>query len=102
MNRYIISLSAIRDLNTIADYFLTRNVETGENLFHEFNQKCQKLTRFPLLGRSYNHINPSLRGLSLMNGYIIFYRVTNEIIEILRVVNGRQDLEALFNDRDAQ
>ncbi|PSF38583.1 type II toxin-antitoxin system RelE/ParE family toxin [Aphanothece hegewaldii CCALA 016] len=102
MNRYIISPSATRDLNTIADYFLTRNVETGEKLFQEFNQKCQKLTQFPLLGRSYNHIKPSLRGLSLMNGYIIFYRVSNGVIEILRVVNGRQDLEALFDDYNAQ
>ncbi|GFE68382.1 hypothetical protein [Chroococcus sp. FPU101] len=33
MNRYIISPSATRDLNTIADYFLTINVETGEKLF---------------------------------------------------------------------
>lgn len=101
MNRYIISPSATRDLNTIADYFLIRNVEAGEKLFQEFNQKCQKLIRFPFLGRSYNHIKPSLRGLSLTNGYIIFYRVTNEIIEILRVVNGRQDLEALFEDENA-
>lgn len=33
-----------------------------------------------------------------MNGYIIFYRVNNGVIEILRVVNGRQDIEALFDE----
>ncbi|WP_307730433.1 type II toxin-antitoxin system RelE/ParE family toxin [Chroococcus sp. FPU101] len=64
----------------------------------EFNQKCQTLTQFSFLGRSYNHFKPSLRGLSLMNGYIIFYRVNNGVIEILRVVNGRQDIEALFDE----
>ena len=36
-----------------------------------------------------------MRGLPL-NGYIIFYQVVDNNIEILRVVNGRQDLEALF------
>jgi toxin ParE1/3/4 len=36
-----------------------------------------------------------MRGLPL-NGYIIFYQVVDNNVEILRVVNGRQDLEALF------
>ena len=36
MSNYIISPSATRDLNQIADYFLTRNLETGEKLFKEF------------------------------------------------------------------
>lgn len=31
MSNYIISPSATRDLNQIADYFLARNLETGEN-----------------------------------------------------------------------
>ncbi|MEH2244114.1 type II toxin-antitoxin system RelE/ParE family toxin [Nostoc sp.] len=37
MSNYIISPSASRDLNEIADYFLTRNLEAGEKLFREFN-----------------------------------------------------------------
>ncbi len=32
MSLYIISPSASRDLNQIADYFLLRNIETGEKL----------------------------------------------------------------------
>jgi toxin ParE1/3/4 len=38
-----------------------------------------------------------LRGLPL-DGYIIFYRVINKTVEILRIVNGRQDLDALFSE----
>lgn len=63
----------------------------------KFSQKCQQLAQFPNLGRSYSHIRPSLRGLPL-DGYIIFYRVINETVEILRIVNGRQDLDALFSE----
>lgn len=40
MSNYIISPSATKDLNQIADYFLTRNLEVGEKLFREFNKKC--------------------------------------------------------------
>jgi toxin ParE1/3/4 len=56
--------------------------------------------RFPKLGRSYAHIRPDLLRLSL-RGFIILYKASNneeEIgIEILRVVNGRRDLEHIFD-----
>ncbi|MFM9159210.1 MAG: type II toxin-antitoxin system RelE/ParE family toxin, partial [Dolichospermum sp.] len=89
--------SASQDLNKIADYFLAVNVEADEKIFRKFYKKCQQLVQFPKLGRSYSHIKPSLRGLPL-DGYIIFYRVINETVEILRIVNGRQDLDALFSE----
>ncbi len=99
MNRYIIAPSASQDLNNIAEYFFKVNVQTGEKFFLKFNHKCQQLTKFPYLGRPYNHIKPSLRGLPL-DGYIIFYRFIDETLEILRIVNGRQDLDALFDNKN--
>ncbi|MDF5722251.1 MAG: type II toxin-antitoxin system RelE/ParE family toxin [Rhizonema sp. PD37] len=98
MSLYIIAPSASRDLNQIADYFLSRNLEAGEKLFKEFNKKCENLANFPKMGRSYDHIRPSLRGLPL-DGYIIIYQVIDGI-EILRVVSGRQDLKSLFAESD--
>ena len=49
------------------------------------------------MGRSYSDIKDYLRGISL-EGYIIFYRVTNNGIEILRVVSGYRDYPSLFVD----
>lgn len=97
MSQYRISLSASQDLNQISEYFLTRNLTAGERFFAEFNQKCKYLTQFPYLGKSYDYLLADLRGLPL-DGYIIFYRVRGEMVEILRVVHGRQDLEELFSD----
>ncbi len=99
MSLYIIAPSASRDLNQIADYFLSRNLEAGEKLFKEFNKKCENLANFPKIGRSYDHIRLSLRGLPL-NGYIIIYQVIDDGVEILRVVSGRQDLKSLFAESD--
>jgi toxin ParE1/3/4 len=46
----------------------------------------------------YKHpVRPGLRGLPL-DGYVILYKVLDDQVEILRVVNGRQDLESLFTD----
>ncbi len=95
---YIIAPSASRDLDRIADYYVSKNVEAGEKLFQEFNQKCQHLTQFPNIGRSYGHLIPGLRGVPL-NGHIILYEVTASVVIILHVVNGRQDLEALLLDQ---
>jgi toxin ParE1/3/4 len=97
--QFIIAPSASQDLDRIADYYLSRDsVEAGEKLFQEFQKKCQYLTQFPNIGRSYGHIIPGLRGTPL-NGHIILYEVTESLVVILHVVNGRQDLEALLLDQ---
>ena len=96
MSLCILSPDATKDLNAIADYFTARNVDAGEKLFQQFVGKCENLIKFPALGRSYEYIRPNMRGIPL-DGYIIFYQATSDGIEILRVVNGRQDLEALFS-----
>ncbi|MHC5613512.1 MAG: type II toxin-antitoxin system RelE/ParE family toxin [Nostoc sp.] len=101
MSRYVISLSASRDLNEISDYFLIQNLEAGEKLFREFNNKCQNLAVFPNMGRSYAYIKPSLRGLPL-DGYVILYQMIDDGVKILRVVSGRQDLESLFAESDEE
>lgn len=97
MNRYVINILASYDLNEIAEYFSQKNLEAGEKFFQEFNRKCKQLVSFPNSGKSYSEINPDLRGLSL-EGYIIFYRVLDDGIEILRVVSGRRDLPSMFDD----
>jgi len=96
MSLYTISPSARLDLNQISNYFLSRNIQVGERLFQQFNEKCQQLTQFPQMGRSYAHIRPYLRGLPL-DGYIIIYQFLGNKVEILRIVHGSRDLMALFS-----
>ena len=100
MNRYIIADEAIQDLEDISDYLLRNNLEAGEQFLQAFNARCFQLVRFPKLGRSYAHIRPDVLGLSL-RGFIIIYKVSNNNeaigIEILRVINGRRDLENIFD-----
>jgi toxin ParE1/3/4 len=95
--RYALAPSVSKDLDRISEYFMSRNVEAGERLFQEFDRKCQHLVQFPNIGRSYGHILPGLRGVPL-KGSIILDEVTDEAVTILRVIDGRQDLEALLLD----
>lgn len=95
MSRYVINLLASQDLNQIADYFAENNLEAGDRFFRAFNRKCQQLVEFPNSGKSYEVIHPGLRGLPL-DGYVIFYRLLDDGIEILRVVSGRRHFPSLF------
>jgi toxin ParE1/3/4 len=49
------------------------------------------------IGKSYTYLQPDLRGLLLM-GYIIFYRVIDDHLEILRVVSGYRNLQDVFSE----
>lgn len=98
MSQYIISLPASRDLREISQYFAVENVEAGESLLQEFNQKCKQLASFPNMGRKYENLSPDLRGIPL-NGYIIFYQIIDGI-EIVRVVSGRRNLKSLFGNQE--
>ncbi|MEH2023445.1 type II toxin-antitoxin system RelE/ParE family toxin [Nostoc sp.] len=71
--------------------------EAGERFFSEFNRKCQQIVAFPNSGKSYAKIRPDLRGVSLQ-GYIVFYKVLDDGIEILRVVSGRRNFPSLFEE----
>lgn len=95
MKQHIISPEASLDLSEIIDYFVIRNIEAGERFVDEFEKKCKYLANFPNMGRSYASIQPNLRGVPL-DGYIIFYRITDSGIEIVRVVSGYRNLESLF------
>ncbi|MEM8639998.1 MAG: type II toxin-antitoxin system RelE/ParE family toxin [Cyanobacteria bacterium P01_G01_bin.54] len=96
MKELKITVPASRDLNEISEYFLAQSLEAGDRFVQGFNQKCKNLARFPHIGKSYPHLMPGLRGLLLMN-HIIFYRVSEQQIEILRVVSGFQDLQQIFS-----
>jgi toxin ParE1/3/4 len=96
---FILAPSTIRDLDRLSEYFLETNVEAGERLFKALNQQFYNLTQFPNLGKSYPQLNSNIRGL-LVEKYIIFYRVTTTQVEIVRVVDGRQDLTQLFITED--
>ncbi|MEG4445675.1 type II toxin-antitoxin system RelE/ParE family toxin [Microcoleus sp. AT9_B5] len=101
MNRYIIAPSASRDLNEIIDYFANLNVEKGERLIAAFEKKCQNLINFPMIGRIYEEIRADLRGVPL-DGYIILYQLTDNTLEILRVVHGSRNLKDLFESDEEE
>lgn len=92
------TVPASRDLEAILDYIADQSsIDRAEAFLKQVNAKCQRLTQFPALGRKRDELAVGVRSLPV-DAYLIFYRLIEDGVEILRVVSGYQDLEALFDD----
>lgn len=99
MNRVCrITPRASRDIEAIADYFAAQSsLNRAERFLADIDLVLQRISQFPQIGRKRDELYPGSRSLS-HEQYLIFYRLLNDEIEVLRVVSGYQDLTALFDD----
>jgi toxin ParE1/3/4 len=92
---------AEEDLITIWHYY-TRvgSPEVADQVLRDIRQAATRMSEQPfLLGRARDEISPGLRSAQ-SQPYLIFYRVTEQSVEIARVVHGRRNLRAIFPDSD--
>jgi toxin ParE1/3/4 len=71
--------------------------ETADRVFSSVWDKCFALLKHPKMGRQREELAPDLRSI-LQGSYVIFYRVTGERIEIVRVLHVARDIERQFQD----
>jgi toxin ParE1/3/4 len=83
------------DLLNIHSYLAERNPAAAGALAHEFEDKFASLSRFPSIGRDRSHLLPGSRSV-LIRHYIIFYRIEPDRLTILRVLDGRRDIDSEF------
>lgn len=99
MSIYRLTDEAIQDLDDIVTYLSSFSLNAGNRFLDAFEQKCETLARLPRIGKIYYNLQPDLRGLTIDN-HIIFYRIVEDNIEVIRVVSGRRDLEKIFSEGD--
>lgn len=93
-----ITLPASRDIEAIADYLATQSsLSSAEKFLSGIDLTLQRIAQFPQLGRKRDELYPGSRSLPYKQ-YLVFYRLLQDDIEVLRVVSGYQDLTALFED----
>lgn len=85
---------AIRDLSNIWNYtFDYWSEQQADKYYNQILKKCNELDSKPNIGRNYNKILKTLKGVKV-NKHIIFFRVLNEEqIEIARILHERMDLK---------
>lgn len=91
------SPDAHADLVEIWDYYMrVVGRHTAEKIVLEIGEVCVLLEEHPFAGRDRNEIRPELRSI-IANLHVIFYRVNGNVAEIVRVLDGRQDIDTNFN-----
>jgi toxin ParE1/3/4 len=93
--RVVVSLRARSDILDIHAYLSARSSIAADRLLARFSQRFDELREFPFLGPDRSELRASLRGL-LIDGYVAFYIVEVDQIVIVRVIDGRRDIETEF------
>ena len=90
------SADAEEDLFQIWSYLARQTSQTiADRQIRTIRQACRRLGRLPYSGRTRDQLVPGIRSI-LIEPYVAFYRVTNTNVEIVRVLPGRRDLEAVL------
>lgn len=95
MSNCRLSPLARRDLREIHDYIARSSPATAARFIEFLLEKGQMLARWPDLGERRDDLAPGIRCFTA-RGYVFLYRCTREGIEMVRVVSGSRDIDALF------
>lgn len=90
------SPEALDDRDRIWDYYVRfAGRHTAEKILREIAEVIALLEEHPFAGRARNELRPGLRSFA-STPHVVFYRVVNDTPQIVRVLDGRQDIEEKF------
>lgn len=76
------------------------DLSNADDRLQQIKQKLKLLERFPNSGRRREDLFAGLRSLPVKD-FVIFYRVGQMHVEIVRVLDGRRDIDALLGEEEA-
>jgi toxin ParE1/3/4 len=95
MGQVITSPEARADLLEIWLYIATENPDAADRVLSTINDKAQALLANPEMGRRREELAYSLRSTP-SGSYLIFYRISDSNIEIVRVLHSARDIESIW------
>lgn len=70
-------------------------MDRADEFLDRIEEKLQLLARNPGLGRKRDELLPGLQSFPIGN-YVVFYREIKDGIDVIRVLRGSRDIEAIF------
>ena len=89
------SPQAIQDLKEIWLYVAEDNPRKADELLLRIERKCQALIQFPYMGQERRELVRDIYSL-IVGRYVVFYRVSETAIELVRVLHSARDIPAQF------
>jgi toxin ParE1/3/4 len=97
MLQLAIAQRARYDILAIYAFLAARSPAAAERTVNRLSARFRDLLVHPLLGRPRNDLRPGMRGL-LIDHYIAFYRIQPGRIMIVRVIDGRMNIQQEFQE----
>ena len=103
MNRIVILPLADRDITEHTDYIARSNRKAARRFQNAIKKAFKALLAMPGMGSLWDADQPPWKDLRAwtirgFGNHIIFYRATDEGIEVVRVLHASRDIEALFEE----
>ena len=96
---------AQQDLKDIWRGLAEYRLEIADQKIRRITKKLELLRQFPLAGRQRDDLLPNIRSIPV-DQFLVFYRILQEsdrtIVEINRIVDGKRNLQQLFNDSESE
>ena len=101
MKQVVKSAQAQRDLDTQAAFLQRSSPNVAIRFLESADSEMAKLASMPGLGGRWETNNPQLADMRVwpvkgFKNHLIFYREIDQGIEVIRVLHGAQDIEAIF------
>jgi plasmid stabilization system protein ParE len=100
VRRLVYLASARRDLVEILEYITRQSgsVAIGRRFVDQLRQQCAKLASLSgTLGRARPELRPDIRSFPV-KGYVIFFRYSGDMLEVVDILEGYRDVEAHFKE----
>ena len=91
--RYRIRPKADIDLDSIWSFIAADNGKAADATIDRIIDTFEMLPNIPFVGRARSEFGDNLRSIAVGN-YIVFYATLPDGVEIVRVMHGRQDIDA--------
>jgi toxin ParE1/3/4 len=95
MTRLLKRPEAAVDLEDIWWFIAQDSLPDADEFLDRIQAKLLKLAEFPQMGMSQNELKPNLRSFAIGN-YLVFYFPLMDGIDVVRILHGARDVEAIF------
>jgi len=93
--RLVLSPAAEGDFHTILGYIARDKPGAAKDFVSKLRARCALLVSHPLVGEDCSALRPKMRRIAYA-GYVMFFRVDEDVVEIVRVIHGSRDWEHEF------
>jgi len=96
MARAILSIPSKNDLALLVEYIGKDNPAAALGVLDAIDERLGLIAENPMIGSPRDYLAPGLRVFPV-SSYMIYYRLVEEDVEIVRILHGARDAGSIFD-----